>query len=97
VRSAHTAAQVEIPAEWAQAMAAQRRRSRLVDAAYLSSRRRPVLEELAYLRLLSGWGARRRYLAGYFVIDDHVGGSGQRVSLRERARYLWSRVSQRSG
>lgn len=98
VRTAHAAAQLAIPAPWEQAMAVPpRTRSRLVDAAYLSARRRPVLEELAHLRLLRGRGARRRYLSGYFVIEDRVAGGGQRDPLRERARYLWSRLTQRSG
>jgi hypothetical protein len=98
VRTAHATADVPIPAPWQQAMEApRRRRSRLVDAAYLSPARRPVLEELAYLRLLPGWGARWRYLSGYFVIEDRAAGDRQRVGLRERARYLWSRLTQRSG
>jgi hypothetical protein len=98
VRTAHTSAQVAIPPTWEEAMAVPpRTRPRLVDAAYLSARRRPVLEELAYLRLLPGWRARRRYLSGYFLIEAQGAGGGQRDPLRGRVRYLWSRLTQRSG
>lgn len=97
VRGAHESAGVPMPEGWAAAMERPARRTdRLVDRAYLSSRRRPVVEELAYLRRLPGWRARARYLTGYFVIDEDVSG-GARVGLGARARYLWSRLTTPSG
>ncbi|MGH9085907.1 MAG: nucleotidyltransferase family protein [Acidimicrobiales bacterium] len=98
LRDAHRAAQVELPDAWAGALTRPRpQRDRLVDRAYLSPRRRPLLEEAAHLRHLPNWSSRARYAGGYFVIDRTTASAGGRVGFRERARYLWSRVRQRSG
>jgi hypothetical protein len=96
LRGAHDAAALPIPDAWKRPMAGVvHHRDRLVERAYLSTGRRPLTEELAYLRLLPSWRHRRRYLSGYLVIDQDPSGSGG-VNLRDRVRYLWSRVSRGS-
>lgn len=89
VRDAYATAQLDINGDWVAAMARPiRRRDRLVDRAYLDTRRRPVLEEIAHLRLLGGWRDRTRYVAGFFASEQE--------GLAERVRYVWSKVRGRS-
>jgi len=90
----HAEAQLPLPPGWSTALAgSDLAGDRLVAAAYLAPKRRPLLEELAHLRVLPGWRDRVRYLAGYFVIgEDRASGAGRREGLVRRTRYLWSRV-----
>ena len=85
IRDAYSAAQLSPPDAWSEAMnRAIKRRDRLVDFAYLDSRRRPGLEEVAHLRLLEGWWERIRYIGGFFVYE----GSG----IMGRIRYAWGKL-----
>jgi hypothetical protein len=96
VRDAHAAARLDLPAAWADAMRRPTRsRDRLVDRAYLSPTRRPVAEELAYLRLLAGWRTRWRYARGYFATDPDYASQHGRSGVRAQASYLVSKL--RSG
>ena len=60
-----------------------------VEKAYALERRHPVLEELAYLRVLKHWRPRIRYIKGYFVAGDEYerrrGRAGVRSQTRSRA------------
>lgn len=92
----YAAAQLDVPTAWADAMRRPtRRRDRLVDRSYLGVVRRPVTEELAYLRLLDGWGNRWRYARGYFATDPDYASQHGRSGLRAQARYVVSKL--RSG
>ncbi len=66
VLDAYAAAQLDVPVEWRETIGRPyQRRDLLVDRAYLGDTRRPLVEELAYLRLMTGWRDRWRYLHGY--------------------------------
>jgi hypothetical protein len=67
-------------------------RDRLVRRTYPPDRRRPVLEELAYLRLLHGWRARSRYVGGYVFTGADYAQKRRRTGLRAQLRYLWSKL-----
>jgi hypothetical protein len=96
VRDAYAAAQLGVHAEWADAMRRPiRRRDRLVDRAYLSSFRRPVVEELAYLRLLASWRERWRYARGYLATDADYASQHGRSGVGAQARYLASKLRSR--
>jgi hypothetical protein len=93
VRDAYTAAQLEVPLAWAKAMRRPiRRRDRLVESAYLSDTRRPLLREIAFLRLLKGWRNRWRYTTGYFKTDPHYVALYGRSGVRAQARYVLSKL-----
>ena len=97
VRDAYAMAQLDLPEEWVRAMELRiRHRDRLVDLAYLSPVRRPVTEELAYLRLLDGWGARWRYARGHFSIGADYASQHGRSGARAQAKYLISKLRSRS-
>jgi hypothetical protein len=96
LRDAYGAAQLDLRPEWAEAMLRPvRNRDRLVDRAYLSPVRRPVTEELAYLRLLPRWQDRWWYTRGYFATDPEYASQHGRSGVRAQARYLLSKL--RSG
>jgi Uncharacterised nucleotidyltransferase len=96
VRDAYAAAHLELHCDWAAAMRSPiHRRDRLVDRAYLSRFRRPVVEELAYLRLLPGWQHRWRYLRGYLATDPDYARQHGRSGVRAQVRYVLSKL--RSG
>jgi Uncharacterised nucleotidyltransferase len=97
VRDAYAAAQLEVPDVWTAAMRCPvRHRDRLVDRAYLSAGRRPLSEELAYLRLLPGWWNRWRYTRGYFAIGPDYASQHGRSGVRAQARYVVSKLLSRS-
>lgn len=76
-------------AEWMRCLAQpSRRRNRLVERAYLSPARRPVVEELAYLRLLPGWGRRARYVIGYLTPEADYARQHGRSDRWSQVRYL---------
>jgi hypothetical protein len=61
-------ARLDTPRDWRRACThGSGRRDRLVEVAYLGARRRPVVEELAYLRLLRPRRDRWRYLDAYLT------------------------------
>jgi hypothetical protein len=96
VLDAYKAAQLDLHADWASAMRRPtRRRDRLVDRAYLSASRRPVTEELAYLRLLAGWRNRWRYVRGYLATDPDYAVQHGRSGVRAQARYVVSKLRSR--
>ncbi len=96
VTDAYAAAQLELPPEWVEAMRLPiRRRDRLVDRAYLGAARRPVVEELAYVRLLPRWGDRWRYVSGYFATDAAYTEQHGRAGLRAQIGYVVKKL--RSG
>ena len=89
VRDASAAARLAAPDEWIRAMRRPiRHRDPLVDRAYLSSVRRPVVEELAYLRLLDGWRARWHYATGYLSIGPEYASQHGRSGWRAQWSYL---------
>ncbi|HEX5586136.1 MAG TPA: hypothetical protein VFZ17_02415, partial [Acidimicrobiia bacterium] len=93
VLDAYAGAQLDVPTAWIDAMRRPtRRRDRLVDRAYLSARRRPVVEELAYLRLLSGWRGRWQYVRGYFATDPEYASQHGRSGMRAQAKYVVSKL-----
>ena len=96
IRDAYQQAQLELPAEWRKAMAVRaRHRDRLVERAYLAAQRRPVVEELAYLRLMHGWRDRIRYVGGYLTPDsDYIEQYGRAGPLAQ-VKYLASKVGLR--
>jgi hypothetical protein len=97
IRDAYQQAQLAVPDEWRHAMAGRaHRRDRLVDRAYLAPARRPVVEELAYLRLLRGWRDRFRYVGGHLAADGDDGPPHGRAGARGRAKYLASKLRVRS-
>jgi hypothetical protein len=88
LKRAHAQAMLPLPDAWSDAMRPKTtQRDRLLDYAYLGPRRRPVIEELAYLRRLSA-ADRLSYFWGH-VRPDSTG-----AELRPRLRYLWSRLRQ---
>jgi len=96
VRDAYAAAQLGVHAEWADAMRRPiHRRDRLVDRAYLSPFRRPVVEELAYLRLLASWRERWRYASGYLATDADYASQHRRSGVGAQARYVVSKLRSR--
>jgi hypothetical protein len=96
VRDAYDAAQLDLRPEWAEAMLQPiRHRDRLVDRAYLSPVRRPMTEELAYLRLLPDWRDRWRYTRGYFATDPEYARQHGRSGVRAQARYVVSKLRSR--
>jgi len=93
VRDAYTAAQLEVPLAWAKAMRRPiRRRDRLVEVAYVSDVPRPVIRELAYLRLMKSWHSRWRYVSGYFRTDPEYVQQHARSGVLEQARYVRSKL-----
>jgi hypothetical protein len=96
VSDAYTQAQLDLPAAWTDAMRRPiHHRDRLVDRAYLAPFRRPLAEELAYLRLLAGWRNRWRYARGYFATDPDYASQHGRSGARAQARYLVSKFRSR--
>ena len=96
VRDSCAAAQLDVFPEWSRAMRRPMgRRDRLVERAYLGRSRRPVTEELAYLRLLPGWGHRWRYATGYFAVGPDYAAQHGRSGVRAQMRYVASKL--RSG
>lgn len=96
VEGAHRESDLPVPDEWQRAMSVPvGPRDRLVDRAYLSDRRRPVVEELAYLRLLPEWRDRVDYVRGYFATDPDYMRRNQRSGILAQTKYLVSRL--RSG
>lgn len=96
LRLAHDEAALALPEGWTAAMARPlHRRDRLVERAYLGARRRPVTEELAYLRLLPNMRDRLDYITGYLTTDPDYAAQHGRRGVRSQARYLWERL--RSG
>jgi hypothetical protein len=93
VRDAYESAQLEVHPDWTDAMRRPtHRRDRLVDRAYLGAARRPVVEELAYLRVLPGWRKRWRYVLGYFATDPEYASQHGRSGVRAQARYVVSKL-----
>ncbi len=98
ISSSYEAAQLSIPGDWRVAMRQPYTgRDRLVDHAYLSPRRRAATEELAYLRLLSGWRNRALYLRGYFATGPDYAARRRRSGPIAQGRYLWSRIRSDGG
>jgi hypothetical protein len=96
VRDAYAEAQLDLHPDWSAAMRRPiRRRDRLVDRAYLSVIRRPLMEELAYLRLLRGWRHRFRYLCGYFTVGRDYAAQHGRKGFRAQARYVIAKLRSR--
>ena len=96
VLDAYEAAELDVHADWASAMRRPNlHRDRLVDRAYLSAARRPLTEEIAYLRLLVGWRNRWRYVRGYLATDRDYAVQHGRSGVVAQARYLVSKL--RSG
>jgi hypothetical protein len=96
VVDAYDAAQLDVEANWAAAMRSPvRQRDRLVDRAYLGAWRRPVAEELAYLRVIDGWGTRWRYVRGYLATDPEYASQHGRRGLRAQAGYLARKLTSR--
>jgi hypothetical protein len=97
VLDAYELAQLQVRTEWEEAMLRPvRRRDRLVDRAYLSPVRRPVTEELAYLRLLPGWGDRWRYVCGYLATDDDYAQQHGRRSVGAQIGYVARKLRSRT-
>jgi hypothetical protein len=96
VLDAYETAQLQVHADWAVAMRSPiGHRDRLIERAYLGVVRRPVAEELAYLRLLAGWRDRWRYARGYLATDpDYVAQHG-RSGVRAQIRYVASKLRSR--
>ncbi len=97
LRRASALSGLALPAEWVDAFARPcAKPDRLLVAAYNGETRRPVLEELAYIRLAGGPVDKVRYLSGYFRTDAAYRERFQRGGLWSQARYLASRVRSRS-
>ena len=97
IRDAYAAARLELHPEWAAAMRAPiRRRDRLIDLAYATPRRRAVVEELAYLRVLDGFEDRWRYLRGYFSTDTAYAAQRGRSGVRAQLKYVLRKLRRRS-
>jgi len=97
ILDAYAAAQLDVPAAWADAMRRPTHgRDRLVDRAYLSDGRRPLAEEVAYLRLLPRWRDRWAYTRGYFAFGPESEAPRRRSGPRERARYLLAKLRSRT-
>lgn len=92
IREAHADAMLPVPTSWSRAARRPiRKRDRLVEIAYLGSRRRPVVEELAHLRLMGAWRDRMLYGYGHLRMEAGPGAGG----LPRRIRYLASRLRSR--
>ncbi len=93
VEHAYQSADLPVPQAWqTRTRAALRGRPLLIDRAYLSEQRRPVLEEIAFIRAIGGSRMRSRYVAGYLFPDPEYAQRRQRFGVRAQARYLWSRI-----
>jgi hypothetical protein len=93
IRDAYSTAQLDVPAAWVGAMRRPvSRRDRLVEWAYRDFERRPVLEELAYLRVLTGWRSRWEYTCGYFAVDADYAAQHRRSGAPAQARYLLAKL-----
>ena len=96
VSVAYHATWLDLPPDWSEAMLRPtRRRDRLVERAYLGTDHRPVVAELAYLRLLEGWGKRWRYVRGYFKTDADYEAQHGRSGFAAQARYVVSKLRSR--
>ena len=96
IRNAYADAQLDVHEHWADAMRRPiRHRDRLVDRAYLGEGRRPVVEELAHLRLLPSWKERLTYTSGYFSTDSDYAAQHGRSGFRAQARYVISKLRSR--
>jgi hypothetical protein len=96
IRLGYETARLDVNPEWVEAMGRPtRRRDRLVEWAYLAEDRRPVTEELAYVRLLEGWRDRWRYLRGYFATPPDYAAQHGRSGIRAQARYLLAKLRSR--
>jgi len=90
------AAMLPVPDRWVVANAASPApRSRLVDAAYLATRRRPIVEELAHLRYLTGMRRRLAYLRGHVMPGADYRAAKGRHDARAQLRYLADRARSR--
>ena len=90
---AYEAAMLPLHPAWADAMCRPiRTRDRFLDHAYLGARRRPVTEEVAYLRVLPGWRTRWRYVRGYFGVGADYAAQHGRSGFTAQARYALSRL-----
>jgi hypothetical protein len=97
VVDSYTSAQLGVHEEWVEAMRRPiRRRDRLVDRAYLGNSRRPMIEELAYLRLLPTWNDRWRYATGYLSTGSDYEAQHGRSSGLTQARYVVSKLRSKS-
>jgi hypothetical protein len=93
---AYGEAELDVPRTWREAMSLPvRRRDRLVDRAYLSAARRPVIEELAYLRLMDRWADRFGYVGGYFATDRKYVDQHGRSGPLAQARYVMAKLRAR--
>ncbi len=93
IERAYTLADLSPPDPWPVAMAGSHgRRQLLLERAYLGRRRRPLLEELAFVRVLGESRSRMRYITGYFTTDPYYAQHRQRSGIRAQSRYLWSRI-----
>ncbi len=90
VIDAYETAQLPCPTPWISAV--QRpavHRDRLIERAYLGTGRRPIWEEVAYLRLMDGWLDRGRYVAGFFATGPEYSTKKRRSGPLSQSRYLW--------
>ena len=93
VADAYAQARLELPLDWD--VGTSHRRGvldRLLAHAYLSSGRRPLLEELVHLTTISRAGERLRYLRGYFATDPDYAVKTGRRGLISQSRYLLRRI-----
>lgn len=95
VRDAYEAARLPVPPGWAHALDRRAtRHDRLVDRAYLGPGRRPVAEELAYVRLMSSHRSRLQYVRGHLRGISASDGSSS-GSVARRIRYLLNKARER--
>ena len=93
IEVAFTTADLHLPEAWQVAIRRPiRSRDRLVEKAYLSDRRRPLIEELAYLRVLDDWQKRVRYNRGYLATDADYAKRHHRNGPAAQLKYLWSKM-----
>lgn len=93
VEEAHRVAQLELPEPWAREIARRpAHHDRLIERAYLSERRRPMHEELAYLRLIPSWTDRYLYLRGHFATGSEYEQKKGREGVAAQMRYLLARI-----
>jgi hypothetical protein len=96
LRVSYAAASSPLPTSWESAFDDERApQSRLIRWAHLSDRRRPVLEEVAYGRSMPSWSERRRYVAGYFSVDEDYAAQTGRAGASSQLRYLLERLASR--
>jgi hypothetical protein len=82
-------AQLELPRSWPAAIREPiRSRDRLLDRAYGDAVRHPVLEELAYLRVMPNWRDRWGQVSGYLRTNDLYVRQHHRSSGWAQLRYL---------